>query len=249
MAIKIFLGGIKWHFLCLQWTALERQVSLCCTRHPAEAQGGDWLKTVLCALWHCAWQSLFVIMGYHILQKGGRLFLEKSHACDLLSSLLLLALLCCSLVKRQNTLSKVECQYIGHCSNTKSKQHLLHWRACDQNSQDKAWKHREYLKSKVISFSFVLSKCSCSLATQIFNPTSLNNLIFWESWNYHVLTSKERPSLSFSNHNHLKWATELSSEHSASEASLFPWSHNVLVILTRNTGNSHILVRHLHITE
>lgn len=112
--------------------------------------------------------------GFAHSPKREKVFLEKSHACDLLSSLvLLLALLCCSFVKGQNILSKVECQYIGHCSNTKSKLHSLHWRACDQNSQDKAWKHREYLKSKVISFPFVLSKCSFSLATQIF-PTHLS---------------------------------------------------------------------------
>lgn len=133
--------------------------------------------------------------------------------------MLLLAL---SFVKGQNTLGKVECQYIGHCSNTKSKQQLLHWRACDWNSQDKAGKDREYLKSKVTSFPFGLNKCSFSLATQIFPPTSLSSLIVWRSWNYHVLTSKERPSLTFSNHNHLKWATELCSEHSAFEASF--WS-------------------------
>lgn len=232
MAIKIFLGGVKRRFfVCTMNSPRETDKSVSYKTF-CRSTGGWPAEDYTLHSVTFAWQSLFVIMGWHILQKGGRLFLENSHACDLLHSLVLLLALCCSFVKGQNTLGKVECQYTGHCSNTKSKQHSLHWRACDRNSWDKAWKLREYLKSKVISFPFVLSKCSFSLATQIFPPTSLNSLIFWESWNYHVLTSKERPSLSFSNHNHLKWATELSSEHSASEASFFPWSHNVLVILT-----------------
>lgn len=114
----------------------------------------------------------------------------------------------------------------------KDKQHLLHCRACDQNHQDKAWKHREYLKYKVISFAFVLKKCSSSLAAQIFPPTSLSNLIFWESWNYHVLACKERLFMSCSNHSQLKWAMKLGSEHSGSDGYYYPRSNSVLFMLT-----------------
>lgn len=109
---------------------------------------------------------------------------------------------------------------LGHCANTTGKQHSLRWRACSQNSQDKAWKHGEYLKSEVIFFPFVLTKCSFSLAAQIFPPTSPNNHVFQEKWNYHVPARKERPFMSFSNP--LKQAMELGLEHSGSEGSFFP---------------------------
>lgn len=176
----------------------------------------------------------------------GAAFLKKSHACGLLYSLLfLLILFYCLFFMGQNTPSKAECQYIGHCSNTKTKHCSLRWRACNQNRQDKAWKHGEYLKSKAFSFPFVLSKCSFSLAAQIFPPTSLNNLIFEESWNYHVLASEERPFMSFTNHSHLKRATEVGSDHSGSDGSFSFWFHNVLVMLTCHTGNNCILARHL----
>lgn len=218
MAIKIFLDGTKWHFfVSAMYSARETDNSVLyktSCRSTGRVMGWGPFSAP-CDIVHGSHYLLPWVSTFS--RKGTGFFLEKFHACVLLSSLMLLLAL--SFVTEQNTLGKVECQYIGHCSNTKSKQHSLHWRACDQNSQDKAWKDREYLKSKVISFSFGLSKCSFSLATQIFPPTSLNSLLVWGNWNYHVLTSKERPSLSFSNHNHLKWATELSSEHSAFEAS------------------------------
>lgn len=118
---------------------------------------------------------------------------------------------------------------LGHCTNVMGTKHSLYWRACNQNSQDKAWKHREHLKTEVIFFPFVLSKCSFSLAAQIFPPTSLNNLVFQENWNYHVLARKERPFMSFSNS--LKQAVELGFEQLWGILFL----HNVQVMLMCHT--------------
>lgn len=197
MAIKIPLGGIKWHFFVSVMNS-TREADKPVPYKTSCRSTGEWLAE------DCTMHPL-TCMAVIICHRGistfssegagqGQPIVKKSHACDLLYSLLLLLiLLYCLFVMGQNTPSKLECQYIGHCSNTKSKQLSLHGRVCDQNSQGKVWKHREYLKSRVISFFFVLSKRSFSLAAQIFPPTSLNNLVFRESWNYHVLASKERP--------------------------------------------------------